>query len=176
MTVKSSTLEGNTATSNGGGIGNAGTLTLDGSTSTAIPRTTAAGSRASPAISLRVNDSTFDSQLAAYYGGGIQYRRDPRRSTAASSRTTSPSRAAAASVNYGTRRSPTPSSRAIPRGEGGGVANGGTLTVNGGTLSGNTAGAAASGNEFYATLSVNKSELSGNLANGSFGEGRSYPQ
>jgi hypothetical protein len=146
-TVMSSTLSGNSATS-GGGIDNAGTLMVTGSTLAGNTSASVGGGIANSGT-LTVTGSTLSANSATT-GGAI------------SNGGTLTVTGSTLSANSATGNN----------GSGGGISNGGTLTVTDSTLSGNCAtGSGGTGGGIYNSraLTVSNSTLSGNVARGSGG-------
>jgi hypothetical protein len=179
---------GNAGTSDGGGINNAGTLSVTDST---FSGNSTAGGAAGGGIfnvgTLSVTDSTFsgNSTDGPYYayGGGIYNAGtlDVTGSTFSSNRSIAGGFGGAwdgggiyntgtLSVTDSTFSGNSAGGGTEGDGAGGGIFNLGTLDVTNSTFSGNTAGTAGGGIGNYGTLSVTDSTFSGNSAD-SYGGG-----
>jgi CSLREA domain-containing protein len=190
--VNGSTISGNTAPQ-GGGINNDGTLTVNGSTISGNSASKEGGGIYNAHEStLTVTNSTVSGNTADYVGGGIFSGGTLTVESSTISGNSATTGEGGGIANYGTPEgiitNSTISGNTAPQGGGignaigstleltnstvrdnfgGGINNGGTLTVNGSTISGNSADEWGGGiyNSVGGTLTVTNSTISGNTVN-----------
>jgi predicted outer membrane repeat protein len=146
LTVRGSTLSGNFVDGYGGGVYNAGTLTVTDSILSGDNATDGGGGIYNSA-NLTVSDSTLSGNSVSYLsedGGGIDNVGG-----------------ASAQITHCTIRN----NSVRPGGLGGGLYNGGTMTVSDSTIDGNTGGYGGGGIEnLFGTLTVSRTTFAGNSA------------
>jgi len=170
LTLNNSTVSGNTATENGGGINNnQGVLTLNNSTVSGNSAKGGGGIYSSSYSTLMLNNSTVRDNRAIE-GGGL----DNRGSGAISNSTfKNNSASSGGGISNGGRltlnNSTILDNMAAQRG--GGISNGGRLTLNNSTVSSNTATGGDGGgiHNFESELMLTNSTVSGNMATGNGG-------
>jgi hypothetical protein len=161
LTISNSSLGGNVVSLHGGGIYNAGTLTI--SNSSLSGNSAYDGGGLLNQGTLTVSNSTFSSN-SALHGGGIF-----NNGTLAISNGTLSGNSAAVGGGIDNNITLTISNSTLngnsATSSGGGISNGGTLTVSNSTVSSNAAGFYGGGLYSVNTLTVSNSTLSGNSAN-----------
>ncbi len=158
VTITGVTIQGGSLPAgSGGGILNAGTLTIDNSTLTKNAAGTGGG--IFNAGTLTVHNSTLAENEAAFAGGILNF------GTLTIDNSTLTKNTATGCVET------TSCGGLLLRGEGGGIFNGGTLTIENSTLTENTVTGIGGGifNYFFATVTINNSTLTKNTAVSAFG-------
>ncbi len=153
LVILNSTVSGNTTTMLGGGIYNNGALEIANSTISDNSAPQAEGGGIENAGALLLGNCTLSGNLAAYDGGAIDSGQTVATVTVVGSTFSDNSSDAAASdggaISNDASGSMTLSNSTISEnsavGDGGGIRNGGTLTISNSTLSGNTASAGGGG-------------------------------
>jgi len=166
MTLNNTTVSGNTASSYGGGIGNDGTLTLNNS-SVSGNTANGAGGGIYNLGTLTLNNSSVSGNTANGAGGGIYNVSTLTLNNSTISGNMANGAGGGIDNDFGTATlNNSTVSGNTANGAGGGIYNGNTATLNNSTVSGNTANGAGGGIYIYTygTLTLNNSTVSGNTA------------